>query len=104
MRKKMLKKGKVIESERAQDTTKRGLVFLFYFIFGLYRATPAAYRGFQARGLIGASAAGLLQSHSNAGSEPHLRPTPQQRQILNPLSEARDRTYVLMYTSQIHFH
>ena len=35
------------------------------------------YRGSQARGLIGAVAAGLSQSHSNVGSEPGLRPTPQ---------------------------
>ena len=30
----------------------------------------------QARGRIGAVATGLHHSHSNAGSEPHLRPTP----------------------------
>ena len=36
-----------------------------------------AYGGSQAKGLMGAVAAGLHQSHSNAGSEPHLRPTPQ---------------------------
>ena len=33
---------------------------------------PEAYGGSQARGLIGAVAAGLCHSHSNAGSEPHL--------------------------------
>ena len=33
---------------------------------------------------------------------PHHRS--QQRRILNPLSEARDRTCVLMNASQIHFH
>ena len=46
----------------------------YYFFF---RATPMAYRGSQARGLIGAVAAGLRQRHSNARSELHLRPTPQ---------------------------
>ena len=40
-------------------------------------AAPAAYGGSQARGPIGAVAAGLRQSHSNAGSEPRLQPTPQ---------------------------
>ena len=40
-------------------------------------AAPAAYGGSQARGPIGAVAASLRQSHSNAGSEPRLRPTPQ---------------------------
>ena len=34
-----------------------------------------AYGGSQARGQIGATAAGLC--HSNTGSEPHLRPIPQ---------------------------
>ena len=50
------------------------------FFFGLSafsRATPKAYGGFQARGPIGAIAVGLCQSHSNAGSEPHLQSTPQ---------------------------
>ena len=36
-----------------------------------------AYRDSQARGLIGAIAASLHQSHSKAGSEQCLQPTPQ---------------------------
>ena len=51
--------------------------FFFFFFFGLFKATPAAQGGSQARGRIGAVAAGLHHSHSNAESEPHLRPTPQ---------------------------
>ena len=55
-----------------------------------------AYGGSQARGLIGAIAAGLYHSHSNTRSELHLQLTPQltatQRRILNALSEARDQT------------
>ena len=43
----------------------------------LFRATPVAYGGSQARVLIKAAAAGLRHSHSNAGSEPRLQPTPQ---------------------------
>jgi len=35
----------------------------------LFRAAPAAYGSSQARGLIGAVAAGLRQSHSNTRSE-----------------------------------
>ena len=35
------------------------------------------YGGSQARGLIGAGAASLYQSHSNTRSEPSLRPTQQ---------------------------
>ena len=44
-------------------------------LFAFSRAVLAAYGGSQARGRIGAVAAGLLQSHSNARSKPHLRPT-----------------------------
>ena len=52
--------------------------FLFFFFWSFFkRDTPAAYGGSQARGLIGAEAAGLYHSHSNLGSEPHLQPTPQ---------------------------
>ena len=46
-------------------------------LFLLFRAAPSAYGGSQARGLIGATAAGLHHSHSNTGSKPPLRPTPQ---------------------------
>ena len=42
------------------------------------------YGGSQARGLIGAVAAGLRQSHSNEGSEPCLQPTPQFMAMPNP--------------------
>ena len=52
------------------------ILILFFCLF-FFRAAPAAYGGSQARGLLGAVAAGLHQSHSNAGSEPSLRPTPQ---------------------------
>ena len=46
--------------------------FLFVCLF---RATPTAYGGPQARGLIRATVAILGQSHSNTRSEPHLQPT-----------------------------
>ena len=59
--------------------------FLSFLSFCLFRAAPVAYGGSQARGPIGAIAAGLHHSHSNVGSKVHLRPTPQRR-ILNPLS------------------
>ena len=48
-----------------------------FFVFYLFRATPAASGGSQARGRIGAVADGLSHSHSNAGSEPRLRRAPQ---------------------------
>ena len=46
------------------------LVFCL-FVFCHFRATSAACGGSQAKGLIGAVAAGLHQSHSNAGSLTH---------------------------------
>ena len=54
------------------------VVFLFVCLFVFLpfsRATPAAYGGSQARGLIGAVAAGLPQNHSNVGSEQRLQST-----------------------------
>ena len=45
--------------------------------FCLFRAAPVAHGGSQAKGRIGAAAAGLHHSHSNMGSEMSLRPTPQ---------------------------
>ena len=64
-----------------------------------------AYGGSQAKGPVGAIAAGLCQSHSNARSEPRLQPTPQLTATLDPypLSEARERTQNLMVPSQICF-
>ena len=58
---------------------------LFVCLFVLpFRASPTAYGGSQARGRIGAVAAGLRQSHSNTGPEPRLQPTPQLTATLDP--------------------
>ena len=62
---------------------------LNFFFFDLFRAAPVAYGCSQARGRIAAVC---------ARSEPRLQPW--QCQILNPPSEARDQTCVLMDTSQ----
>ena len=73
--------------------------FFFFFSFGLH------VRHMKVPGL-GVESELQLHNHSNLRSEPHLQPTPQlsqQCQILNPLSWDRDRTQVLMDTSQIHF-
>uniref|UniRef100_A0A8C3W6Q4 Phosphatidylinositol 5-phosphate 4-kinase type-2 gamma n=1 Tax=Catagonus wagneri TaxID=51154 RepID=A0A8C3W6Q4_9CETA len=51
--------------------------FFFFLSFCYFRAAPAACGGSQARGLIGAVAAGLRQSHSSTGSKLRLRPIPQ---------------------------
>ena len=50
-------------------------------------AAPVAYGNSQAR-RIGAAATSLRHSHSNS-------------RILNTLSEARDQTHFLMYTSRV---
>ena len=43
-------------------------IYLFIYLF-IFRATPSANGSSQARGRIGAAAAGLHHSHSNLGSE-----------------------------------
>ena len=48
------------------------------------RAAPEAHGGSQAKGLTGAVATGLRQSHSNAGSKLHMRHTRQLKAILDP--------------------
>jgi len=67
----------------ANDTGELILTF-YFFIFYLFRAAPVAYGVSQARGLIGAVAAGLHQSHSNEGSEKRPRPTSQLTTTLDP--------------------
>ena len=72
--------------------TLQDVASLFFGVFFvcLFFKGPAAYKGSQARGGIGAIAAGLYHNS-------------QQRQILNPLSKARDRTYILMDPSRAHY-
>ena len=57
--------------------TKMVSYFILFLSFCLLRPVPMAYGGSQARGRMGATAAGLHHSHSNTESEPRLRPTPQ---------------------------
>ena len=59
------------------------LLFFFFFL-SFSRATPTAYGGSQARGLIRAVAAGLHHGHSNVGSKPCLQPTPQRTATPDP--------------------
>ena len=90
------------------DFQAQKLLFFYYFLnfysFCFFRTALRAYGGSQARGLIGAVAAGLHHSHNNARSELHLRPTPKltAMPILNPLSKARDQTHNLMVPSWVH--
>ena len=54
------------------------LSFFFFFLsFVFLRAALATHGGSQARGRIGAVAAGLRHSQINSRSEPRVQPTPQ---------------------------
>ena len=54
-----------------------GRVVLSLFLSFFFRAAPMAYGSSPTRGRIRAVTASLHHSRSNAGSELHLRPTPQ---------------------------
>ena len=73
-------------NKRYQVSVHHPLIFnsLFFFFLVFSRATPVAYGGSQARGLIEAAAAGLHHRCSNVGSKPRLRPTPQLRAMSDP--------------------
>ena len=58
--------------------------FCLFVCFVFSMATPAAHGDSQDRGPIRAVATGLRHSHSNVGSEPHLRLTPQLTATLDP--------------------
>ena len=60
-----------------EDLYEENYKILFFFFLAISWPTPTAYEGSQDRGRIGAVAAGLRHSHSNAGFEPCLQPTPQ---------------------------
>lgn len=62
---------------------------LAFFFFWLFRAALVTYASSQTRGQMGSVAAGLQHSHSHAGSEPCLRPTPCSRQCQIPDQGAR---------------
>ena len=81
------------------------------FVCVCFRAASVVRESFQARGWIRAVAAGLRHNHGNAGSKPHLQPTPQLMAMptfhfvtINPLSKTRNQTHIFMDTSQIHYH
>ena len=54
------------------------------FTFFFFSATSVAYGSSQARGQIGATAASLHHSRSNARSQPHLQPAPELMAMLGP--------------------
>ena len=81
------------------------IIIIFFWTFraygGIWRFPqhmefPSAYGGSQARGPIGAATARLYQSRIC-----DLHHSSQQCQILNPLSQARDQTCVLVDSSWV---
>ena len=85
---------------------RTGSNFLSLSLFFFFRAAPAAHGGSQARGPIRAIAAAytIATAMQDPSHVCNLHHCSGQCQILNPLSEARDRTHNLMALSQIHFH
>ena len=79
-----------------------------FFLFCFFRANPVACRSSQPR--LGVEL--QLQPPACAATTPTWDPSPvfnphhssQQCRILNPLSEARDRTLVLMDPSRVRYH
>ena len=61
----------------------------FFCLFAVSWATPVAHGVSQARGPIGAVAAGLRQSHSNIGSEPRLQSQLTARPDLYPIERGQ---------------
>ena len=94
-----------MRENNVSGNTMAFLFFFFFFSFCLFKAAPMAYGGTQARGRIGAVAAGLCHSHSNRDLSCvcDLHHSSWQHQILNWLSKARDRACVLVDASQIRF-
>ena len=76
-------------------------VILFFFFF--FTAAHVAYGASQARGLIGVVAASL--NHTTTMWDPTriCNHSSRQHWSFNPLGKDRNRTCVLMVTSQIHF-
>ena len=66
--------------------------FFGFCIFLLFRDPPSAYGNSQPRGQINwIVSAGLHHSHSNMGSEPSLRPTPQLTAMPDPQPTEQDQ-------------
>ena len=80
-------------------------VFVFVFVHLFLGAPPSAYGGSQARGPIGAAAAAYARAIATPDLSHvcDLHHSTHQRQIPDPLNEARDQTHILMDTSRICF-
>ena len=80
-------------------------VFVFFFVFCIFRAAASAYGGSQARGpitAVGLPAYAMATAMQDPSRVSDLHYSSWQHQTLNPLSKARDRTHILMDASQVH--
>ena len=77
------------------------IIIIIIIIICLFKATPMAYGGSQARGQNGTYTTAIATP--DLSHDCHLHHSSGQHRILNPLSEARDRTCLLMDASQISF-
>ena len=75
-----------------------------FVCFLLFRPVPMAYGSSQDRDPIKTAASGLCHNHNNARSKLCLWPTTELVQSLNPLSEARGQTHILMDASWAPYH
>ena len=81
------------------------LIIITFFFFGLFRATPMAYGSSHRLG-VESEIQLLAYATATATRDPShvcdLHHSSGQHQIPHPLSEARDRTHILMDPSRIH--
>ena len=75
---------------------------LFIYLVLLSRAVPVAY-GSSSLGVEFAFSCRLTPQPHDPSHVVDLHHNSQQHQILNPLSDTRDQTYILMDTSQVHY-
>ena len=97
---------KGISSPPCITTPPTNYSYHLFFVFLFFRAAPAACGGSQARGRIGAVAAGYTTA-TTMPDPSHicdLHCSSRHHRILNRLSEARDRTCVLKDAGQICFY
>ena len=81
-----------------------GATFSMPFVGGRGRGSPATYGSSQAQGPIGAVATPQQQQHQIQATSATYTAAHRKYKIINPLSEARDGTCILMDTSWVHYH
>ena len=73
-----------VEEKNYLNSLQTKCIFGGFFVFCLLEGCTCSLWRFPGWGSVGAVAAGLRQSHSNARSEPHLQPTSQLMAMPDP--------------------